>query len=144
MRSFKYFDLEEGSYEWRLFTETNKMLVSNFNKVANWIKENCPKLNGKFQCRHNPYYWIQVVIEDGKAYLEEGSHGYGYDIAMSQTETATFSRGSSQKNPHAYDGVQFFRNDRMEVFLKQWPEIKEKIISENKSQMNVFSEDFEA
>jgi hypothetical protein len=144
MRKFKYFELKENSYEMNLFENSNKTLISNFNKVADWIKTNCPNLNGEFRCRNNPYYWIALVVEDGKAYLEYGSHGYGYDIAMSQTETATFSRGSMQSISYAYDGIQFFRNDGLEEFLKQWDAIKEMVIAENKSQSNVFSDDFVA
>ena len=144
MRSFNYRSIGGTCYEERLLEETNEVLVENFNKVAKWIQENCPHLNGKFSCRHNPYYWIKLVVEEGKAYLEEGDHGYGYSLALSTTETATFSRGSMQRTPYAFQGLQFFRNDRLEEFLKQWPSIKEDIIVENASQRNVFSDDFEA
>ena len=142
MREFNYRKLDD--YESRLLSQTPKVLVSNFNKVAKWITENCPNLNGEFECRHNPYYWIKLVVEDGKAYLECGSHGYGYDLALSTTETATFTRGSSQSTPNAFEGVQFFRSDRLEEFLSQWQEIKKLVISKNEVQCNVYSEDFEA
>lgn len=144
MRKFDYRDINYDSYARRMLENTNKVLISNFNKVAKWIEENCPHLNGEFSCRHNPYYWIKLVVEDGKAYLEEGSHGYGYEMALSTTESATFARGSMQCTPHAFNGLQFFRNDRLEEFLKQWPSIKESVILENASQRNVFSDDFEA
>jgi hypothetical protein len=142
MREFNYRKLDD--YESRLLSQTPKVLVNNFNKVAKWITENCPNLNGKFECHHNPNYWIKLVVEDGKAYLECGSHGYGYDLALSTTETATFSRGSAQSTPNAFEGVQFFRSDRLEEFLSQWQEIKRLVIAKNEVQCNVYSEDFEA
>lgn len=144
MRKFNYKNIQECGYESRLLAQTPKVLVSNFNKVAKWIEENCPSLTEEFSCRHNPYYWIKLVVEDGKAYLEEGSHGYGYSVAMSTTETATFTRGSMQCTPNAFEGVQFFRKDRLEEFLSQWQEIKKFVIAKNKVQCNVYSEDFEA
>ncbi len=144
MRKYNFRNIEENSYERRMLGNTSKALISNFNKVAKWIEENCPNLNGEFRCKHNPYYWISLVVEDGKAYLEEGSHGYDYSVALSTTETATFSRGSQQRDPCAFIGVQFFRNDRLEEFLKQWRAIKEKVIAENALQESVFSEHFEA
>lgn len=143
MRKFDYRNINDACYERRMMESTNKVLISNFNKVAKWIEENCPHLNGEFSCRHNPYYWIQLVVEDGKAYLETGSHGYEYSLALSTTETATLSSGSMQCTPNAFNGLQFFRNDRLEEFLKQWQSIKERVILENASQRNVFSEHFE-
>lgn len=144
MRKYDYRSIEERSYENRLLDNTNETLISNFNKVAQWVEDNCPHLNGEFSCRHNPYYWIQLVVENGKAYLEEGSHGYSFHIALSTTETAVKSTGSMQITPYAFNGIQFFRNDFMEEFLKQWASIKERIIAENKAQCAVFSEDFVA
>lgn len=143
MRKFDYRDINEDAYERRLLANTNKVLIANFNKVAKWIEKNCPHLNGEFNCRHNTYYWIRLVVEDGKAYLEEGSHGYGYSMALSTTESATFTRGSMQCTPHAYKGHQFFRDDMLEEFLKQWKSIKEFVIAENAAQSSVFSTDFE-
>lgn len=155
MRKFDFKNLDEVTisavngkpcyrylYERGLFEKTDKTLLNNFNKVAVWIKENCPNLNGEFSFGNNPYYWIRLTIENGKAYLETGSHGYGYDIALSVTETATFSRGSNQSTPHAYS-AQFFRNDRLEEFLRQWKSIKARIIKENAEQSYVFSSSFE-
>lgn len=144
MRNYRYCEIEERSYEKRMLEQTNKVLISNFNKVAQWIETHCPNLNGTFSCRHDPYYWVKLVVEDGKAYLEEGSHGYGFSTSLSSSETATFSRGSMQSIPYAYDGVQFFRNDRLEEFLKEWGTIKTRVIAENEVQSNVFSEHFEA
>lgn len=144
MRKFFYRDIKDDCYARNLLEKSNKTLISNFNKVAKWIEENCPHLNGKFGCQHNPYYWIKLVVEDGKAYLEEGSHGYEYTLALSTTETATFSRGSMQSTPLAFQGIQFFRNKMLEEFLKQWQSIKEDVILENTLQRNVFSDDFKA
>ena len=157
MRKFNYKDINEmgisgvtgktcysHDYERGLLERANHNLIENFNKVANWVAENCPNLNGEFRCAHNPYYWIKLVVENGKAYLEYGSHGYGYSLALSTTETATFSRGSMQSVPYAYDGIQFFRNDYLEEFLKQWTSIKSRILAENGKQSYVFSENFEA
>lgn len=143
MRTFIYKEIK-GSDEERLLANSNKTLISNFNKVAKWIEENCPHLNGEFECSPNPYYWISIVIEDGKAYLEEGSHGWEYKTALSTTETATFSRGSMQSTPYAYRGVQFFPNKRLEEFLKEWPSIKGRIIAEKEAQERVYGADFEA
>lgn len=143
MREFKYKEnMETGTYELGLFKSTNRILMSNFNKVAKWIEENCPNLNGTFKCRHQVYHWTALVVENGKAYLEYGSHGHDYEIAVSTTETATFSRGSMQSLPEAYDGVQFFRNDALEEFLSQWKSIKEEIVAKNAEQTYVFSDDF--
>lgn len=159
MRDYEYRDIHEMGnprsfmdgkahpnfgYELRLLAETNKTLLGNFNKVSKWIKTNCPHLSGVFKCRHNVYHWTALVVEDGKSYLEEGGHGYGFSTALSADETAVCSRGSTQGKPYAFEGVQFFPNSRLEEFLKQWPEIKQQIIIENKEQSGVYSEDFEA
>ena len=127
-----------------MLSRTNQELLSNFFKCANWIKENCPNLNGEFNCRHSPYHWTRIVVEHGKAYLEYGSHGWGFDIALSLTETAVMSRGSCQSLPYAFENVFFFRNDALEEFLTQWRTIKESIIAKNNIQSNVFSDKFEA
>lgn len=155
MRTHHYYNLFEvhiGSfsktlcyrfdYNVTMYKQVNPILIRNFNKCAKWIAENCPTLNGVFHCQHNPYYWIKLVVENGKAYLEEGSHGYGYDIAMSMEETSVFSRGSCQCNAYAFKDIQFFRNDRLEEFLSQWQTIKGKIQSAYAVQSNVYSENF--
>ncbi len=155
MRKFSYKDIYEqgiGSFSGKLcyehptelktYQNVNKNLIRNFNKVAHWIEENCPHLNGSFKCKHNPYYWINLVVEDGKAYLEEGSHGYDYSLALSTTETASCSRGSCESTPYAFN-VQFFPNSRLEEFLKEWREIKLKVKAEYDSQSYVFSDTFE-
>lgn len=144
MRRYEFRVMEENSYEKRLLERTNKVLVSNFNKVADWIKSECPNLNGEFKCKHNVFHWTKLVVENGVAYLEEGGHGYDFDVAMSKTETAVFSRGSMQSIPHAFYGYQFFRNDRLEEFLSQWSEIKKQIQKKNSIQTLVFSNDFTA
>ena len=157
MRNYKYFDINEESnhgtidgkfhprfgYEKNLLQKSNTILVGNFNKVAKWIEENCPTLNGEFECRHNPYHWVKIVVENGKAYLECGSHGYDFSIALSTTETAVFTRGSMQDQPYAFDGCQFFRNDYLEEFLSQWQSIKVRVIGKNNTQSKVYSESFE-
>ena len=127
-----------------LLQKTNEQLISNFCKVAEWIGENCPNLNGEFHCKHHPFHWTKLVVEDGKAYLETGSHGWGFDIAVSTTETAIFSRGSEQRNPYAFFGVRFFHNSNLEEFLSQWSYIKQQIIAKNDIQKNVFSNAFTA
>jgi hypothetical protein len=142
MRKFNYCSIEASSYAKNMLACTNDVLVMNFNKVAKWIKENCPSLNGEFNVSHNPYYWLKLVVENGFAYLEEGSHGEKYSTALSATETATFVRGSMQSVPNAYC-AQFFRNDRLEEFLKEWHSIKSKVVAEYKSQRNVYSPNFE-
>jgi hypothetical protein len=129
------------SYENGLFKKTNPVLLNNFLKVAHWIEENCPNLNGEFDCRHNTYHWTKLVVENGKPYLEYGSHGWGYDIALSTTETAVITRGSTQLTPYAFDEL-FFRNDALEEFLSQWQTIKQYVIAKNEMQNNVYSEDF--
>jgi hypothetical protein len=132
------------SYEHKLLQITDEQLMRNFCKVAEWIGENCPNLNGEFHCKHDPFHWTKLVVEGGKAYLETGSHGWGFEIALSTTETATFSRGSSQSNPYAFFGVRFFRNERLEEFLSQWLDIKQKVVAKNNIQRNVFSDTFTA
>lgn len=158
MRNYLYLDINEENdhgtidgkihprfgYEKKLLSDTNKVLVGNFNKVAKWIEENCPTLDGKFECRHNPYYWVTLVVEKGKAYLECGSHGYGFCVAMSTTETAVFTRGSMQSQPYAFEGCQFFRNDRLEEFLSQWQSIKVRVIGAYNTKKMLYSESFEA
>jgi len=144
MRDYVYKPIAARSYEENLLKKANPMLIRNFNKVAKWVAENCPKLNGEFRCEHNPYYWIQLVVENGKAYLEYGDHGYSFSLAMSMEETATMATGSCQRKPYAFKGIQFFRNDKLEEFLKQWSAIKRKVIAENSIQSNVYSDDFTA
>lgn len=130
--------------ELKMVETTNKTLLNNFFKVAEWIAENCPTLNGIFNCNHEPYHWTRIVVEDGKAYLEYGSHGWGFDIALSATETAIMSRGSQQRMPYAFRGIHFFRNDALEEFLSQWNTIKTSIQCANRVQCSVFSENFVA
>ena len=131
-------------YEQVLFEKTNIVLMTNFLKCAQWVEENCPNLNGEFSCYHEPYHWTKLVVEDGKAYLEYGSHGWDFSIALSRSETAVFSRGSQQSLPYAFNNCHFFRNDALEEFLSQWGVIKERIICANRVQTKVFSEDFVA
>lgn len=155
MRKYSYHTFDEktqGIYgetlrfgcEKNMLERTNQSLLSNFFKCAKWVEENCPALNGEFQCKHNTYYWIKLVVENGKAYLECGSHGWGFTTALSQTETAVFTRGSMQDLPYAFEGKHFFRNDRLEEFLSQWKTIKSQIVSANNIQTAVYDENFEA
>ena len=131
-------------FELKRIEKTNKSLLNNFFKCATWIAENCPNMNGTFNCKHSPYHWTRLVVEDGKAYLEYGSHGWGFDTALSLYETAVITRGSMQSIPYAFRNIHFFRNDALEEFLSQWEQIKASIISANKLQSNVFSEEFVA
>jgi hypothetical protein len=133
-----------SNYALKLSDKLNPTLLANFKKVCKWIKDNCPNLNGKFQCRHNPYYKIHLIVEDGKAYLCEGSHDYGYSTYLSATETAVYTQGSCQSAPYAFHNVYFFRNDRLEEFLSQWQSIKQCIIAKNIVQSNVYSANFNA
>lgn len=130
--------------EKNMLERTNQVLMSNFLKCTKWVEENCPNLNGEFKCKHNPRYWIKLVVENGKAYLECGSHGWRFDIALSQTETAVFSRGSEQDLPYAFEGKHFFPNNRLEEFLSQWKTIKSQIVSANNIQTAIYDENFEA
>ncbi len=142
MRNYEYHEIDSHIYETNLINKSNPILIDNFNKVARWIEENYPTLDGEFECRHNPYHWVKLVVENGKAFLECGSHGNGFDIAMSTTETAIFVRGSMQRKPCAFARCQFFRNDYLEEFLSQWKTIKALII-EAYSQKNMLYESFE-
>lgn len=153
MRRFEYHRIDERgkaspsprfSYEQKRLESTDPILLANTMKVFAWIKENCPNLNGEFHCRHNPYYKIHLIVENGKAYLCEGSHGYGYATYLSAEETAVYSQGSCQSAPYAFKDVFFFRNDRLEEFLFQWKLIKNEVIAKNRLQESVFSDDFEA
>ena len=89
MRAFEFHDINEMGRpemfmdnkshprfgcELGLLGRTNKTLIANFHKVCEWIEENCPHLNGEFECRHNPFYKIHLIVENGKAYLCTGSH----------------------------------------------------------------------
>lgn len=159
MRKFEYHNINEMgnpnmfvdrkahlrfSTEQRMLANTNPNLMANVMKVFAWIKENCPNLNGEFHCRHNPYYKIHLIVKNGKAYLCEGSHSYGYATYLSAEETAVYSQGSCQGAPYAFKGIYFFRNDRLEEFLTQWSRIKNEIIAKNNVQKNVFSDEFVA
>lgn len=128
----------------KMVEDTNPTLMANFFKVAEWIKENCPNLNGTFSCRHNFYHKIDLIVENGKAYLCEGSHNNGYSTYLSTTETAIYTQGSCQSAPYAFHNIFFFRNDRLEEFLSQWQSIKQNIIAKNVVQSNVYSADFNA
>lgn len=159
MRIFEYHDIDEmGRAEWfmdniarprfsleqKMIEQTNPQLLANFMKVAKWVEDNCPNLNGKFSCRHNPSYKIDFIIENGKAYLCYGSHSVGYALYLSSTETAVYCQGSCQGAPYAFKGIFFYRNDRLEEFLSQWPLIKARIILANEVQRKVFDENFQA
>lgn len=159
MRTFEYHDINEmGRAEWyidniarprfsgeqKMIEQTNPQLLANFMKVAKWIEENCPNLNGEFSCRHNPFYKIDLIVENGKAYLCYGSHSVGYALYLSSTETAVYSQGSCQGNPYAFEGIFFYRNDMLEEFLSQWRTIKDRIIMANKVQRRVYDENFQA
>lgn len=132
------------NYERGLLEKTNRTLVENFQKCARWIEENCPGLNGEFNCEHNTYHWTKIVVEDGKAYLETGSHGYPFDMAISLTETATASPGSCSSEKFAFKNCFFFRNDRLEEFLGQWQRIKYAICREYEKYKNIYDSGFQA
>lgn len=158
MRNYEYHSINEmGKAEWSMngkpsprFTHemnlkknTNSTLLANFLKCAMWIEKHCPNLNGKFPCRHQVYHWTQIVVENGKAYLEYGDHGYDFTIALSSTETAVMSRGSCQSKPYAFEDILFFRNDALQEFLSQWDSIKTAIIYESRTQNQIFSDGFQ-
>lgn len=134
----KHFD-----YPNRLLTQVDERLLNNFLKCAKWIEENCPSLNGEFPCRHQVYHWTKLVVENGKAYLEYGSHGYSFEIALSNTETAYKSTGAYMANTHAFENVFFFRNDALEEFLSQWSMIKIEIIAKYRTQCKIYSDNFQ-
>lgn len=159
MRKYQYFDINElglpswyvdgkphprFGYELKLVATTNATLMANFQKIAKWVSENCPHLNGKFKCKHDPYRWIELVVENGKAYLEYGSHGNGFDVAVSTTETAVFSRGSCQEVAYAFKDVFFAHNNVLEKFISEWPNIKARVVESNAIQTIVYSDDFVA
>lgn len=129
-------------YENNLLKQVNENLINNFFKCAKWIEENCPSLNGEFRCRHQPYHWTKLIVENGKAYLEYGSHGYSFEIALSTTETAYKSTGAYLANTYAFENVFFFRNDALEEFLSQWATLKFEIISKYRTQSDIYSIDF--
>lgn len=143
MRKFWKGSLNDNCYEKTLFNSTNQQLLGNVLKCFKWVKDNCPNLSGIYDCRFNSYYWLRLVVENGKAYLEYGSHGYDYSIALSLTETLTFTRGSMQQIAYGYDEL-FFRNDRMEEFLSQWHSIKNSIVADNERKNKIYSDSFQA
>lgn len=140
--NFKY-NHSISSYAVTLSNNLNPTLLANFKKVCKWISENCPNLNGEFHCRHNPYYKIDLIVEDGVAYLCTGNHGWGYGLYLFEKGSAEYSQGSCQSSPYAYNNVYAFRNDRLEEFLSQWQSIKTQIVIANRVQMKVFDENFE-
>ena len=129
-------------YQNNLLQKVNENLINNFFKCAKWIEENCSSLNGEFRCRHQPYHWTKLIVENGKAYLEYGSHGYSFEIALSTTETAYKSTGAYVVNTYAFENVFFFRNDALEEFLSQWATLKFEIISKYRTQSDIYSIDF--
>lgn len=133
---------KEFGYQNNLLKQVNENLINNFFKCAKWIEENCPSLNGEFRCRHQPYHWTKLIVENGKAYLEYGSHGYSFEIALSTTETAYKSTGAYMANTYAFENVFFFRNDALEEFLSQWTTLKFEIISKYRTQSDIYSIDF--
>lgn len=133
---------KEFGYQNNLLKQVNENLINNFFKCAKWIEENCPSLNGEFRCRHQPYHWTKLIVENGKAYLEYGSHGYSFEIALSTTETAYKSTGAYMANTYAFENVFFFRNDALEEFLSQWATLKFEIISKYRTQSDIYSIDF--
>ena len=143
MRKYSKKTLSSTCYERTLLNNTNPQLLENVLKCFKWIEDNCPNLNGIYNCRHNPYYWMRLVVENGKAYLENGSHGYSFSMALSSTETAVMSTGSMQSIPYSYDEL-FFRNDKMEEFLSQWHGIKNIIIADNERKNRIYSNSFQA
>lgn len=132
----------EFQFEFKQIEKTDKRLLNNFFKCAEWIEKNCRNLNGTFECKHNPYSWTKLVVENGKAYLEYGSHGYSFEYALSTTETATMTTGSCQSDPYAFENTFFFRNDALEEFLREWASIKNSIIIENEIQNKIYDENF--
>lgn len=132
------------SYEQRVINDTNQQLLANFQKVAAWIKANCPKLNGEFHCRHQVYHKTDLTVVDGIAYLQHGSHAAGYQWTLSEFGTDHYSQGSCQHAPYRFSGHYGMPNGVLEEFLTQWPEIKSQIVSANAVQTRVFSNDFEA
>ena len=88
-----------------------------------------------------PYHWTKLIVENGKAYLEYGSHGHSFEIALSTTETAYKSTGCLF-GKYAFENVFFFRNDALEEFLSQWAMLKFEIISKYRTQSDIYSIDF--
>ena len=128
---YEIHSFSEPCYETRLVNNTNPTLLSNFKKVANWIKENCPNLNGEFHTSHNAFYKLDLIVENGIAYLCSGSHSCGYATTLSEFGTDFYSQGSCQSIPYRFEGHYGFSNDYLEKFLKEWPSIKERIIEES-------------
>ena len=157
MREFEYHNINEMGHpnmfmdgkphprfghELLLLERTNKTLMANFHKICHWIEENCPNLSGEFGCRHNPYYKIHLIIENGKAYLCTGTHSVGYELYLSSTETAVYSQGSCQGRPYGFKNTFFYRNDRLEEFLSQWKSIKDRIILANSKRKEIYDNNF--
>ena len=144
MRNYIECAYENGGYEYKMEQLTNKVLVKNFFKCCDWIEDNCPNLKMQVKCKDNKEKWLRLEIENGKAYLECGDWGWDFQIALSRTETATFSRGSQQRNPHCFTDVFFFYNDLLVTFLKEWDITKQLILAERNRQNIVYSDNFTA
>ena len=139
MRKYHYSPLDEKVME--SVHNTDPMLLRNFNKVLLWLWQNCPKLNGTFYCPQNEHqvYWVRLVVENGRPFLEVGVKGHWhFKRALSRTVTAVSDNSCTTK---AYV-TQFFRNEDLERFLKDWPRMKVEIINEYTAQRAVYSPDF--
>lgn len=132
-----------GSYEYRMIEKTNQQLMNNFHKCCSWVAENCPNLNITIKCKGDNDKWLKFIVENGKAFLECGPWGWGFDIALSNTETATFVRGSMQRRPQSFNNVFFFHNHLLVNFLQEWSTIKNTLIEQEQKQTLIFSDDFQ-
>lgn len=129
------------SYCRDLYNRCNQNLLNNVLKCFEWIEKNYPTLCGEFKCEHQFYYHIQLVVDNGKAYLQEGDHVTTWNFLLCKDYTA--SRMGSYSHPDVFKEL-FFRNDRLEEFLLQWQSIKSQITGTYNAQKYVFSDKFEA
>lgn len=131
-------------YERRAILACNKTLVDNFFKCAKWIKEHYPEMTETFQTAHDPYFKVDLIVENGVATLASGSHGSGYTWYLSELGTGYYTQGSEQRMPYLFENVFGFNEDRLVKFLSEWGDIKEQITIRGNRLSKIYSEEFTA
>lgn len=129
-------------YQRNIINSTNHALLENFFKCAKWVKEHYPKISDTFHTSHDPYFKLDLIVENGIAILAYGSHSAGYEWYLSELGTAYYSQGSMQSVPYLFADTYGFRNDKLEKFLSEWQTIKSLIISRGNVIDSIYNESF--
>lgn len=131
-------------YERKVILACNKTLVDNFFKCAKWIKEHYPEMTETFQTAHDPYFKLDLIVENGVATLATGSHANGYEWYLSELGTGHYTQGSEQRKPYLFENVFGFRETRLVKFLSEWGNIKDMITIRGERMNKIYSEEFTA